>query len=154
MIFLQNKLTISSVIMYLCFWYKPSERATRMAIFASSVAVAGAFSGLLATGISFLNGKGGLSGWQWLFIIEGIPAVLLGVAVWIWMPNYPQTASFLTPEEQAFAVARMGAHAPSKDDKHWDSKIAKQTLAEPLFWIYAIAYFFMTNSLNAVGESP
>jgi hypothetical protein len=40
----------SSVVMYLCYWYKPSERATRLAIFAGSVAVAGAFSGLLASG--------------------------------------------------------------------------------------------------------
>ncbi|KAG8631635.1 hypothetical protein KVT40_000775 [Elsinoe batatas] len=139
------------VIMYLCFWYKPSERATRMAIFAGSVAVAGAFSGLLATGISFLNGKSGLSGWQWLFILEGIPAVLLGFAVWFLMPNYPNDAKFLTPEERAFAVARMGVYAPSKDDKHFDKKIAKETLAEPIFWIYAIQYFFMTNSLNAFG---
>ena len=54
------------VIMYLCFWYKPDERATRMAIFAGSVAVAGAFSGLLASGIGFMNGVGGLRGWQWL----------------------------------------------------------------------------------------
>lgn len=41
----------------LCFWYKPDERATRMAIFAASVAVSGAFGGLLATAISFLNDK-------------------------------------------------------------------------------------------------
>ncbi|PNS19220.1 hypothetical protein CAC42_2397 [Sphaceloma murrayae] len=130
------------VIMYLCFWY---------AIFAGSIAVAGAFSGLLATGISFLNGKAGLSGWQWLFVLEGIPAVLLGIAVWFFMPNYPNDAKFLTPEERAFAVARMGTYAPSKDDKHFDKAIAKQTLVEPIFWIYAIQYFFMTNSLNAFG---
>jgi MFS family permease len=73
------------VISMLCYWYKPSERATRMAIFAGSVAVAGAFSGLLATGISFLNGKANLAGWQWLFILTGIPAVLFGIIVWIWM---------------------------------------------------------------------
>ncbi|TKX24868.1 MFS transporter-like protein 43 [Elsinoe australis] len=139
------------VIMYLCFWYKPSERATRMAIFAGSVAVAGAFSGLLATGISFLNGKANLSGWQWLFILERIPAILLGIAVWFLMPNYPNDAKFLTPEERAFAVARMGLYAPSKEDKHFDKAIAKSTLAEPIFWIYAIQYFFMTNSLNAFG---
>lgn len=50
-------------VMFLCYWYKPAERATRMAIFAGSVAVAGAFSGLLASGISFLNGKANLAGW-------------------------------------------------------------------------------------------
>jgi MFS family permease len=83
------------VVMYLCYWYKPSERATRLAIFAGSVAVAGAFSGLLATGISFLNGKATLAGWQWLFILTGIPAVLFGIVVWLWMPNYPSVSQGL-----------------------------------------------------------
>ncbi|KAI3541341.1 major facilitator superfamily transporter [Colletotrichum paranaense] len=139
------------IMMYLCFWYKPEERATRMAIFASSVAVAGAFGGLLATGISFLNRKGGLTGWQWLFILEGIPAVIVGVMVWFMLPDYPQTAAWLTPEERAFAVKRLGPFAPSMSDKHWDSKVAKKTIIDPYFWLFAIMYFLMTNSLNAFG---
>ena len=145
-------LSISLILYrYLCFWYKPNERATRMAIFAGSVAVAGAFSGLLATGISFMNGKANLSGWQWLFILEGIPAVLFGIAVWILMPNYPNDAKFLTEEERAFAVARMGPFAPNANDKHFDKDIAKKTIMEPLFWLFAVQYFLMTNSLNAFG---
>jgi MFS family permease len=139
------------VVMYLCYWYKPSERATRLAIFAGSVAVAGAFSGLLATGISFLNGKANLAGWQWLFVLTGIPAVLWGIVVWFWMPNYPQDAKFFTEEERAFAIARMGPFAPNKEDKTFNVKIAKQTLLDPLFWVYAISYFLMVNSLNAFG---
>ncbi|KAH8702939.1 MFS transporter-like protein [Phaeosphaeriaceae sp. PMI808] len=137
------------VVMYLCYWYKPSERATRLAIFAGSVAVAGAFSGLLATGISFLNGKANLAGWQWLFILTGIPAVLFGIVIWIWMPDYPQDAKFLTEEERAFAICRMGPFAPNKEDKTFNAKIAKQTLLDPLFWVYALSYFFMVNSLNS-----
>ncbi|KAI6783400.1 MFS transporter prlL [Emericellopsis cladophorae] len=139
------------IMMYLCFWYKPEERATRMAIFASSIAVAGAFGGLLATAISFLNGKAGLSGWRWLFILEGIPAVLVGVMVWFWLPDYPQTAAWLTPHERAFAVKRLGPYAPSMGDKHWDTAIAKKTVADPFFWVFAAQYFLMANSLNAFG---
>jgi MFS family permease len=139
------------VMMYLCFWYTPEERATRMAIFASSVAVAGAFSGLLATAISFLNGAAGLSGWQWLFILEGIPSVIVGVCVWFGLPDWPQTAKWLTPEERAFAIKRLGPYAPSMNDKHWDSKVAKETLMNGMFWLYAAQYFLMTNSLNAFG---
>jgi MFS family permease len=139
------------IMMYLCFWYKPEERATRMAIFASSVAVSGAFGGLLATAISFLNGHAGLAGWQWLFVLEGIPAVIVGVMVWFWLPDYPQTAAWLTPEERAFAVKRLGPYAPSMGDKHWDSKVAKETLSDPYFWLFAAQYFLMTNSLNAFG---
>lgn len=139
------------MMMYLCFWYKPEERATRMAIFACSVSVAGAFGGILATGISFLNGKANLSGWQWLFILEGIPAVIVGFMVWFMLPDYPQTAAWLTPEERAFAVKRLGPYAPSMKDKHWDKAIALRTVADPFFWLFSLQYFFMANSLNAFG---
>ncbi|KHN98739.1 MFS transporter [Metarhizium album ARSEF 1941] len=139
------------IMMYLCFWYRPEERATRMAIFATSVSVAGTFGGLLATVISFLNKKAGLSGWQWLFMLEGIPAVIAGIMVWFWLPDYPQTSAWLTPEERAFAVKRLGPHAPSMKDKHWDSHVTKKTVVDPWFWLFAAHYFLMTNSLNAFG---
>ncbi|CRJ82785.1 hypothetical protein BN1708_009033 [Verticillium longisporum] len=141
----------SAVMMHLCFWYKPEERATRMAIFASSVALACAFGGLIASGISFLNGFGGLSGWQWLFILEGTPGVLVGLAAWFLLPDYPQTASWLTPEERTFAVQRLGPCAPTMGDTTWDRETVKQTLIDPVFWLYSIQYFLMTNALNAFG---
>lgn len=106
---------------------------------------------VLATAISFLNGHTGPEGWRWLFILEGIPAVIVVVMVWIMLPDYPQTAGWLTPEERAFAVKRLGPYAPSISDKHWDSKVAKQTLVDPFFWLFAAQYFLMTNSLNAFG---
>lgn len=141
----------SAVMMHLCFWYKPEERATRMAIFASSVALACAFGGLIASGISFLNGFGGLSGWQWLFILEGTPGVLVGLAAWFLLPDYPQTASWLTPEERTFAVQRLGPCAPTMGDTTWDRETVKRTLIDPVFWLYSIQYFLMTNALNAFG---
>ncbi|KAG7112185.1 MFS transporter prlL like protein [Verticillium longisporum] len=107
--------------------------------------------GLLATAISFLNNKGGLNGWQWLFILEGIPSVIVGVLIWFYLPDYPQTAAWLTPEERAFAVKRLGPYAPSMNDKHWDSAVAKETLSNPMFWLFASQYFLIANSLNAFG---
>lgn len=122
-----------------------------MAIFAGSVAVAGAFSGLLATAISFLNGKGGLFGWQWLFILEAIPALLMAVCIYFWMPDYPETAKFLTEEERALAVSRLSRHAPSASEKTVDWPQLRQTVFNVDFWLFSLAYFFMTNSLNATG---
>jgi len=83
------------------------------------------------------------------FILTGIPAVLFGIIVWIFMPNYPSDAKFLTEEERVFAVARMGPFAPHKEDKTFDVKVAKATLLDPMFWLYALSYFFMVNSLNS-----
>ncbi|GAA5902321.1 uncharacterized protein JCM6883_001368 [Sporobolomyces salmoneus] len=139
------------MIYYLCFWYKANERATRMAIFSASVTVAGAFGGLIATGVSYLSGKASLHGWQWLFIIEGIPAVLVGIFVWFALPDYPETAKFLTPEERVFAAHRMGPFAPKGTDKHFDKQAAIDCFKSWQFWVFAACYFCLTNSLNTFG---
>ncbi|WVF71801.1 hypothetical protein IAT40_006609 [Kwoniella sp. CBS 6097] len=139
------------VMMYLCFWYTPSERGTRMAIFAASIAVAGAFGGLIATGVSFMSGKANLYGWQWLFVLEGIPAVIVGILIYFFLPDYPETAKFLTEEEKEFASERMGPFAPRGTDKHFDKADFVATLKSWHFWIFSLQYFFMTNSLNAFG---
>ncbi|GAA6006725.1 hypothetical protein JCM11491_003158 [Sporobolomyces phaffii] len=139
------------IIYYLCFWYKSDERATRMSIFSASVAVAGAFGGLIATGVSYLSGKASLHGWQWLFVLEGIPAVLVGIFVWFALPDYPETAKFLTPEERAFATHRMGPFAPKGTDKHFDKQAAISCLKSWQFYVFAVCYFCMTNSLNTFG---
>jgi MFS family permease len=51
-------------------WYRRNELQFRVALFFSAAGVAGAFSGLLAYGISFMDGKGGLEGWRWIFVLE------------------------------------------------------------------------------------
>ncbi|KAI8803807.1 major facilitator superfamily domain-containing protein [Cladochytrium replicatum] len=140
-----------SALFYLCFWYKPSERASRMALFAASVSVAGAFGGLISTGISYMHDVGGLKGWQWLYIIEGAPAIIVGILVLFFMPNYPETAKFLTEEEREFAVSRLGDGTPKSTDKHFDVQVALETVKDPWFWVFSIQYFLMTNSLNAFG---
>lgn len=60
------------LIFYFSLWYKPEERATRIAAFLCSATLAGAFGGALAYGVGHMNGVGGLEGWRWLFLLEGI----------------------------------------------------------------------------------
>jgi len=60
-------------------WYRRHECGFRMAIFFSAATAAGAFGGLLARGIVELDGRAGLSGWQWIFILEGILTVIIGM---------------------------------------------------------------------------
>jgi MFS family permease len=82
-------------------WYSRWQLQTRMAIFYSAASLAGSFSGLLAFAIQHMEGIGGLGGWRWIFILEGIVTVVVGCAVpWI-LPDSPETASFLTEVEKA-----------------------------------------------------
>ncbi|KAH7231472.1 hypothetical protein FSOLCH5_015210 [Fusarium solani] len=95
------------VAYYLTMWYCRHEIQFRQALFFSAASVAGAFSGLLAFGIAKMDGVGGLEGWRWIFILEGIATVLTSVVAFFALHDFPETASFLTEEERAFVVFRL-----------------------------------------------
>lgn len=95
------------VAYYLTMWYCRHEIQFRQALFFSAASVAGAFSGLLAFAIGKMDGAAGLEGWRWIFILEGIVTVLVAVAAFFLMHDFPETAKFLTEEERAFVVHRL-----------------------------------------------
>ncbi|ORY81511.1 putative MFS transporter [Protomyces lactucae-debilis] len=92
---------------YLSCWYKRNELGLRMAVFFSAATASGAFGGLLAAGIGKLDGKGGMKGWQWLFLLEGIATVFAGAASWWLIQDFPDTAKFLTERERAQVIWRL-----------------------------------------------
>ncbi|TFY63408.1 hypothetical protein EVJ58_g3274 [Rhodofomes roseus] len=78
----------------------------RVGIFYASASLSGAFGGLLATGIEEMDGIGGLSGWRWIFILEGLITVLFAVIAAIFLPADIGSAKFFTGEEREFALKR------------------------------------------------
>ncbi|KAF8196442.1 MFS general substrate transporter [Pholiota molesta] len=117
----------AGVIFYISSWYKRSEMGTRIAIFFSGATVAGAFSGLLAAAISKMDGIGGKAGtfstfttpfqkerlfildtgWQWIFILEGLATVAISIASYWVIQDFPTTAKFLTDDERIFVIQRL-----------------------------------------------
>ncbi|KAI0704979.1 MFS general substrate transporter [Cerioporus squamosus] len=95
------------IIYCLTFWYKPNERAVRVALVLAGATLGGAFGSAIAYGIGKVNGAHGLEAWRWLFIIEGIPACALAPLVLMYYPDYPETVSWLSPEERELAVERI-----------------------------------------------
>lgn len=76
----------------------------RFAFLYSTVSLTGAFGGLLATGINSLGGTHGIAGWRWIFIIEGVITISFGLLAFIFMSNYPDTASWLSPLEKEVVI--------------------------------------------------
>ena len=131
------------------FWY-PAERLTvRVSLVAGLRAFVGCFSGLLAFAIAHLNNATGLSGWRWLFLLEGIPALLAGVFTVIWLPNYPETCSFLTAAERAAVVANRPKRQPKASDSAWDWKAVKDLFKRPS--TYTFTLILICNALGAKG---
>ncbi|KAG8219182.1 MFS general substrate transporter [Butyriboletus roseoflavus] len=94
------------VVYYLTLWYPRYMLQYRVGLFFGAATVAGAFSGLLAFGIGYMGGVGHLEGWSWIFIIEGLLTVVVGLIAFFVIVDFPSTATFLTPKERAYLVWR------------------------------------------------
>jgi ACS family tartrate transporter-like MFS transporter len=101
------------IILYLTFWFPKEYRARFTAIFMLAIPLSSTFGGPLSGAILGMDGIHGFHGWQWLFLIEGLPACLLAFAVLKFLPNGPADASFLTePEKRTIAARLSGEKAP------------------------------------------
>lgn len=80
--------------------YKREEQAKRVSYLFVCTAISGAFGGLLAYALLQMDGVGGIKGWKWVYIIEGIFSIICGLAVWFGLPNKPENAYFLNAEEK------------------------------------------------------
>ncbi|MEM7193157.1 MAG: MFS transporter, partial [Pseudomonadota bacterium] len=89
------------IILYLTFWFPAAERARIVAIFMASVPLATVFGGPLSGALLTMDGHLGLAGWQWLFLIEGAPAIVLGVLALFVLTNSPKDAAWLSAAERA-----------------------------------------------------
>jgi MFS transporter, ACS family, tartrate transporter len=97
------------VIYYLSLWYPAAHRARAIAAFMSAVPVAGLIGGPLSGALLELDGLHGLAGWQWLFLLEGLPAVILGISVLFYLKDRPETTQWLTPAERGWLVGTLAA---------------------------------------------
>jgi MFS family permease len=125
----------------------------RQALFFAAASVAGAFSGLLAFAIAKMDGVGGLAGWRWIFILEGIATVICAVFAFWGLYDYPETASFLSDDEREFVIYRLRyqggmSGASSEDvetrvpeDQEFKWVYVRQAFGGFQVWIMIIAYW-------------
>lgn len=132
-------------------WYIRKERQFRVALFFSAAALAGTFGGILAYGIAFMDGVGGLGGWSWIFILEGILTSLVGVAGYFFIVNYPSTAKFLKPEERAFIEKRLADDSDVTEHEGFTWASVRASLADPKVWLYSWGYHFLSLPLYTIA---
>lgn len=135
------------VILYLTYWY-PAERRGRMtALFMTAVALSGVIGGPISGWIMHgMEGVAGLRSWQWLFLLEGLPAVLLGVATLFYLDDRIHSARWLTAEQKAFLERRIDVENAGKSDL----KIGA-VFATPRVWLMALIYFSFVMGLYGVS---
>ncbi|KAL4908150.1 hypothetical protein BDW74DRAFT_97637 [Aspergillus multicolor] len=127
---------------YLTCFYTKKEYALRIGYLFVSAAIAGSIGGLLGYGIGHMDGVAGLRGWRWIIILEGIPTFLLGISIWWWLADTPDTAHYLTMAERELIDARMCrqiGHTKSSDQMHKADVI--EGLKDWKIWLFTIGQF-------------
>ncbi|KAI0365414.1 MFS general substrate transporter [Pilatotrama ljubarskyi] len=154
------------VLYYLTLWYPRHMLQYRIGLFWGGASFAGAFSGLIAYAISFMSGTCGLMGWSWIFIIEGIVSVVVGVAAFMFFADFPSTAGFLNAEERAYLVHRKTYDNSSVgEDEHFALKHVQDAVLDWQVWatcmiemsivipVYGIS-LFLPSIINGFGFEP
>lgn len=126
------------IIYYFGEWFPSDRRASVIGIFTSATVVAGITSGLLSGSImTYLNGFSGLRGWQWMFLIEGLPSAVLGVGVYFYLDNKPQEAKWLSNAEKRALLTAL------KEDPSASStnRTLGQALGDWRVYLLGVIYF-------------
>ena len=120
------------MIFYLSQWYPAEARARAVAMFMTAIPVSGMIGGPISGALLNLGGWLGLAGWQWLFVLEGLPAVLLGFAVLRFLPDRPDSAEWLAPDQRRWLLKRLAAERDWCGEHHGFSVV--RALCNGVVW--------------------
>uniref|UniRef100_A0A8H7XU46 Major facilitator superfamily (MFS) profile domain-containing protein n=1 Tax=Psilocybe cubensis TaxID=181762 RepID=A0A8H7XU46_PSICU len=154
------------ILLYLSGCYTREELSFRIALFFSGASLSGAFSGLLAGAIATMDGVGNKPSWAWIFILEGLVTVLVGLAAFFLIPATPQESKFLSSRQKKIVVQRLQRDRPVANLLHgFNIKDVLSVVVSPHVLIScAITFFLGVNSsglayflpsmVNQLGFSP
>ncbi|WP_295472627.1 MFS transporter [uncultured Pseudomonas sp.] len=139
------------IVLYLSRWYPNQRRGRIMALFMSAIPVSGLLGGPFSGWIlnHFAAGQGGLEGWQWMFLIQGLPTVVLGLMAFVLLCDKVEDAGWLTPEQR-----QRVRHDVTQDELarpvQANSSIAS-VLTTPLIWVLGFIYFCIQSGVYAIN---
>lgn len=149
---------LPGILLYLTYWFPAFFRARANALFMIAMPVTIALGSIVSGYILSMDGLLNLHGWQWLFLLEGFPSVLLGIMVWFWLDDSPSKAKWLTAEDKKCLQEMMDndrltlvqpegaiSHHAMQQRSLW------REVFTPIVLMYTLAYFCLTNTLSAIS---
>ncbi|KAL4962375.1 major facilitator superfamily domain-containing protein [Aspergillus stella-maris] len=137
-----------AIILQMTYWYRPDEIAVSPKDSVGNVA--GIIGGVLAYGFHGVSGAGNISGWQWLFIVEGVITIVLAVVVFFCLPDFPATTKWLSSKEKAFLQARLPHNSPRAAEKNFVLKEVVKTFLDRRLWLFTLSWACMTSGSSGV----
>jgi MFS transporter, ACS family, tartrate transporter len=135
------------IILYLTRWFPARERARTISLFMTATAMAGVIGAPLSSALLRLEGVWGLHGWQWLFIVEGLPAVILAPIVLRYLTERPEDAHWLTPDERMWLAETMAKEQMKAAGTHLNFADA---IRSARLWALAALYFCIVMAFYGV----
>jgi ACS family tartrate transporter-like MFS transporter len=129
------------IILFLTWWFPERERTPALALFLTAVSVAYVFGGPISGGLLELDSFAGLDGWQWLFLIEGLPAIALGFVTLRFLDERPDEAAWLEPEEREFLVAEVRREHELRE--RLGPERVRDALANARVWAFGLVNFVL-----------
>ncbi|HEX3574423.1 MAG TPA: MFS transporter [Rhodopila sp.] len=127
------------IILYLTWWFPSYYRSRIVGVFMAAIPLSNILGSLVSGVLLNLDGWLGIAGWQWLFILEAAPAVLLGVAFWVYMTDWPSEAHWLTTEQRDWLTTRLNAERSQREAvRHYS---LKQALTDKRVLLLSLVYF-------------
>lgn len=138
------------IILYLTYWFPARERARVIALFMTAISFAGVISNPMSGAIlEYLDGVQNLKGWQWIFLLEGLPPIVLGFAVLAFLKDGPAQATWLTTEQRLWLCERMGQEEHARQQRHGADVL--RALIDARVWLLIALYSTVAITANAAG---
>jgi D-galactonate transporter len=125
------------IILYLTQWFPASRRGRMIALFMTGIPLSGVVGGPISGWVlQSLSGVYGLAGWQWLFLLEGIPSVVVGFAVWLWLDDTIEGAKWLDPDQKRLLLGNLSTDVVSRGHSGLG-----EIFRDPHIWLFCTIYF-------------
>lgn len=138
------------IVLYLSEWFPDRQRGRMMSLFMLAISLSSMLGNPISGAImQYLDGVGGMHGWQWLFLIEGIPSVLLGFAVLVYLTDRPADATWLSDTQRQWLVERLRVEQQAQREFHDSDRLA--AMFQGRVWLLIGIYFTVAVGTNAGG---
>mgnify|MGYP001570836680 CR=1 FL=1 len=138
------------VLLYLTLWFPRQYRTQVLAVFVLSNPIANAVAAPLSGWMLELHGMWGLDGWQLVFLLQGLPAVLLAFVVFFWLPDRPQDARWLDPTEQRWINDTLAAETAATEQKHGRLRL-REVFSNGRLWTLIVLFFGVVFGAYGLG---
>jgi len=138
------------IILYLTYWFPAAQRAKAVALFMTAIPISSAI-GSTVSSLLIVHGHGmfGLEGWRFMFLVEGVPSILLAFVTWFYLTDRPEKAKWLTEDERSWLTSELDAERRATEAEfHWP---LRKALTHPRILALAFVYFAIAYGLYALG---